>query len=44
MAIDKNHQGDLFDDYKNEDTKLVINEGTVSLKQLSCGLGMGGLP
>ena len=27
MAIDKNHQGDFFDDYKNEDTKLVINEG-----------------
>ena len=27
MAIDKTHQGDFFDDYHNEDTKLIINDG-----------------
>ena len=27
MAIDKSHQGDFFDDYHNEDTSLIINDG-----------------
>ena len=27
MAIDKTHQGDFFDDYHNEDTSLIINDG-----------------
>ena len=27
MAIDKDHQGDFFDDYHNEDTSLIINKG-----------------
>ena len=27
MAIDKSHQGDFFDDYKNEDSSLIINDG-----------------
>ena len=27
MAIDKSHQGDFFDDYHNEDSSLVINDG-----------------
>ena len=27
MAIDKEHQGDFFDDYHNEDTSLIINQG-----------------
>ena len=27
MAIDKTHQGDFFDDYHNEDSSLIINDG-----------------
>ena len=27
MAIDKSHQGDFFDDYHNEDSSLIINDG-----------------
>ena len=27
MTIDKSHQGDFFDDYHNEDTSLIINQG-----------------
>ena len=35
MAIDKTHQGDFFDDYHNEDSSLIINDGVKPLPSVN---------